>query len=46
MYKMDGHTHRLPKPKSRGERMVELALSKIKPTSDLPTKQGKDRSKF
>ncbi|KAK3783530.1 hypothetical protein RRG08_028047 [Elysia crispata] len=37
---MDGHTHRLPKPKSRGERMVELALSKIKSTSDLPTKQG------
>ena len=43
---MDGDTHRLPKPKSRGERMVGLALSKIKSTSDLPTKQGKGRSKF
>ncbi|KAK3777984.1 hypothetical protein RRG08_038780 [Elysia crispata] len=43
---MDGHTHRLPKPKSRGERMVELALSKIKSTSDLPTKQDEAGTSF
>ena len=44
MDKMDDH--RPPKPKSRGERMVELALSQIKSTPDLPTRQCKERSKF
>ena len=44
MDKMDDH--RPPKPKSRGERMVDLALSQIKSTPDLTTRQGKERSEF